>query len=150
MRSFNFKKFLSLMLAVMMTITMMPLHAFAMENHEEHSENGTLNGVDSKPFEETVLLKQIKADIAKILDKYLGKLAFFAQYVLVTALRRRYAHSLGYAVTEEIDNFALKLHCRIPFDYSNIISLTERTHSIALGQMRSDFISPRSSGRVSS
>ena len=73
MRSFNFKKFLSLMLVVMMTITMMPVHAFAIEHNETTSENGTLAGVDSKPFEETVLLKQIKADIAKLLEKYLGK-----------------------------------------------------------------------------
>ena len=74
MKSFNLKRMLSLMLVVMMTITILPLHAFALDDHGEHSENGTLAGIDSKPFEETILLKQIKADIAKLLEKYLGKL----------------------------------------------------------------------------
>ena len=73
MKSFNFKRVLSLMLVVMMTITILPVHAFALDGHDEHSENGTLSGIDSKPFEETVLLKQIKSDIAKLLEKYLGK-----------------------------------------------------------------------------
>ena len=74
MKSFNFKRVLSLMLVVMMTITILPVHAFALDGHDEHSENGTLSGIDGKPFEETVLLKQIKSDIAKLLEKYLGKI----------------------------------------------------------------------------
>ena len=71
MKSFSFKKLLALILVVMMTITSLPLNAFA-HDHEANSENGTLDGVESKPFEETVLLKQIKQDIADLLNKYLG------------------------------------------------------------------------------
>ena len=71
MRSFNFKRMISLILVVLMIVPMIPFNAFANENH---SENGALTGIDSKPFEETVLLKQIKIDIARILDSYLGSI----------------------------------------------------------------------------
>ena len=74
MKSFNFKRILSLMLVVMMAVTMLPFHAHAAETNVEYSEDGTLEGLENKPFEETILLKQIKADIARILDKYLGTL----------------------------------------------------------------------------
>ena len=71
MKRFAFKRFLALILVVMMTITSVPLNALA-HDHEEVTENGVLDSVENKPFEETVLLKQIKADIADLLNKYLG------------------------------------------------------------------------------
>ena len=80
MKSFNLSRLISLILTVVMLITAMPLYAFAegisaiSETAPSESESSSQDVVESKPFEETILLKEIKKDIAKILDKYLGTL----------------------------------------------------------------------------
>ena len=58
MKHFSFKRLLALILVVMMTITVVPFHAFAQDSHdhEVNSESEALDGIESKPFEETVLL----------------------------------------------------------------------------------------------
>ena len=70
MRSFNFKRVLSMLLAMIMLLTAVPVQMLAADADSDEA----LNGVESMPFEETVLVKQIKTDIAKYLDKYLGAL----------------------------------------------------------------------------
>ena len=72
MKRFNFKRMLALLLVVVMTVSVLPLNIFAADATHDHSENESLEGIENKPFEETVLLKQIKADIADYLDRYLG------------------------------------------------------------------------------
>ena len=74
MKNFGFKRLISLLLVVLMAFTMMPLQVLALESDDEvvSKDEGTMGAVDSMPFEETVLLKQYKADISKILCKYLG------------------------------------------------------------------------------
>ena len=75
MKNFSFKRLVSLMLVVIMMFTMMPVQVFALEfdaSDETVSENGTMDAVDSMPFDETVLLKEYKTKISKILHKYLG------------------------------------------------------------------------------
>ena len=80
MKSFNLSRLISLILTVAMLITAMPLYAFAegisaiSETAPSESESSNKDVVESKPFEETILLKEIKKEIAKILDKYLGTL----------------------------------------------------------------------------
>ena len=74
MKSFNFKKLISFALVITMVISAIPFNALALESNQTTSENAILDGIDSKPFEETVLLKEIKANIANYLDKYLGTL----------------------------------------------------------------------------
>ena len=72
MKNSNFKRVVSLVLVVMMMITAIPMQVFAFENNETNSGSQSLTEVENKPFEETVLIKQVKTDIARILDKYLG------------------------------------------------------------------------------
>ena len=81
MKSFNLSRLISLILTVAMLITAMPLYAFAegisaiSETAPSESESSSNKDVvESKPFEETILLKEIKKEIAEILDKYLGTL----------------------------------------------------------------------------
>ena len=71
MKNFSFERLLALFLVAMMTVSVLPLNAFAHE-HEIVSEDDSMDAIESKPFEETVLLKQIKVDIADLLNKYLG------------------------------------------------------------------------------
>ena len=76
MKNFGFKRLVSLLLVLFLAFTAMPVQALAqgieaMAN-EVSKDEGTMGAVDSMPFDETVLLKQYKADIDKILYKYLG------------------------------------------------------------------------------
>ena len=76
MKNFGFKRIVSLLLVLFLAFTAMPVQALAqgieaMANDVSKDE-GTMGAVDSMPFDETVLLKQYKADIDKILYKYLG------------------------------------------------------------------------------
>ena len=72
MKNFSFERLLALFLVAMMTVSVLPLNAFAHEHDEIVSEDDSMDAIESKPFEETVLLKQIKVDIADLLNKYLG------------------------------------------------------------------------------
>ena len=81
MKFINFKKVLSMILVLVMTISVLPVQVFAWAGEKAASEDDALNGVESKPFEETLLLKQIKSDIAKYLDKYLDTLTMSEENV---------------------------------------------------------------------
>ena len=87
MKSFNLSRLISLILTVAMLITAMPLYAFAegisaiSETAPSESESSSQDVVESKPFEETILLKEIKKEIAKALNQYLGKLVMSEEEV---------------------------------------------------------------------
>lgn len=57
----------------MMLATSFPIYTLAYDN-EANLEDDSLAAVDSKLIEETVLLKQIKKDMAEIFDTYLGSI----------------------------------------------------------------------------
>ena len=86
MKSFNLSRLISLILTVALLITAMPLYAFAEGisaiSETAPSENESSSDVvESKPFEETLRMKEIKQEIAKVLKKYLGKLVMSAEDV---------------------------------------------------------------------
>ena len=80
MKKFSFKRLLSFIMVVMMTVTTVPTQVLAQEEKEVMSEE-TLETVESMPFEETVLLKQVKAEMADILHRFLGTLTMSEEKV---------------------------------------------------------------------
>ena len=65
------KRLISWLLATMMVFSLVPFHAVAVEDGTTVTGHDHEN-VDITAFEETSLLKEVKADIDEILDKYLG------------------------------------------------------------------------------
>ena len=64
------KRLLSLLLVVMMIVSLLPVQAFALDSDSETAEQ--LEHMAINPFLETLLLKEVKAQMDETLDKYLG------------------------------------------------------------------------------
>ncbi|MBE6533918.1 MAG: DUF945 domain-containing protein, partial [Ruminococcaceae bacterium] len=63
------KRLISWFLVVLMVVSVLPFNAFAQTTVEDEHEH---EHMDINPFEETLLLKEVKAQMDEILDKYLG------------------------------------------------------------------------------
>ena len=72
------KRLLAILMVVMMFVSVVPYQAFALASEpdttvtEQHDHDTILDPMESKPITETVLLKQVKAEMERILTKYLG------------------------------------------------------------------------------
>jgi len=66
------KKLISLLLVVMLVVSILPIQALALENDIETNDQHSHQHMDINTFEETLLLKEVKAQMDEILDKYLG------------------------------------------------------------------------------
>ena len=71
------KRLLALFLAILMVVSMAPMSVFAAtgadeQNIETEEGSGTATEMESKPFEETLLVKEVKSNMDALLNKYLG------------------------------------------------------------------------------
>ena len=72
------KRLLALFLAILMVVSMAPMSVFAAMGADERDDieteegSGTATEMESKPFEETLLVKEVKSQIDALLNKYLG------------------------------------------------------------------------------
>ncbi|MBE6933611.1 MAG: hypothetical protein E7462_00935 [Ruminococcaceae bacterium] len=65
------KRLISLLLVLVMVVSAAPFHAFALDSEAEVAQKHP--HMEINPFVETVLLKEAKAKMDEILNKYLGK-----------------------------------------------------------------------------
>ena len=75
------KNLISLLLVVMMVVSILPIHAFALEYDLETNDQHNHQHMDVDSIEETLLLKEVKAKMDEILDKYLGARVLSAEAV---------------------------------------------------------------------
>ncbi len=70
------KRLMSILLAILMLVSIVPFQTFATETAsvetEQYEPEALLERMDINAFLETLLLKDVKSDMDKILDKYLG------------------------------------------------------------------------------
>ena len=66
------KRLISVLLAVLMLVSFVPFQVFATETVTVDTEEQKLEHMSINAFAETLLLKDVKEDMDKILDKYLG------------------------------------------------------------------------------
>ena len=66
------KRLISMLLVVMMVISGFPTQVLALDLGTETDDQQNLEHMDINDFVETLLLKEVKAEMDSILDKYLG------------------------------------------------------------------------------